>query len=286
MEQGRLRSPSTLPELAALDISPEYLDKTHFRNPPKVEIGVDGVPRYRGEADDIDASPHLIPAPLSALPYDEPSTQSGKRSKRYDPYSQGSTTPKRRKAKAVASSSSQEAAPTPAQAGPSTQPYQPPAVQQPAYPDPSLSSTTTTQYQYAYYGYPVPPGQVYSPAPAPYTSSAPPVTSGSPVPQQSPSPPAASQPSPTHPTAAPAPVAYSSYPSESSQPMYPYYTAHGYSPYPAAVPWPGHYSSYGSHAHAHTHAQPSGTVVSSHDVSGVDGEEGGRSNSDSNAGGT
>ncbi|GAW04905.1 camp-independent regulatory protein [Lentinula edodes] len=49
-----LRSPSSLPELAYLDISPEYLDETHFRNPPKVEVGPDGVPRYRGEADDIE----------------------------------------------------------------------------------------------------------------------------------------------------------------------------------------------------------------------------------------
>jgi len=31
VEQGRLRTPSSLPELASLDISPEYLDKTHFR---------------------------------------------------------------------------------------------------------------------------------------------------------------------------------------------------------------------------------------------------------------
>ncbi|KAJ3872532.1 Gti1/Pac2 family-domain-containing protein, partial [Lentinula edodes] len=53
VENGRLRSPSSLPELASLDISPEYLDETHFRNPPKVEVGPDGVPRYRGEADDI-----------------------------------------------------------------------------------------------------------------------------------------------------------------------------------------------------------------------------------------
>ncbi|KJA18928.1 hypothetical protein HYPSUDRAFT_112113, partial [Hypholoma sublateritium FD-334 SS-4] len=52
VETGRLRPPSSLPELAALDISPEYLDKTHFRNPPKVEVGADGIPRYRGEADD------------------------------------------------------------------------------------------------------------------------------------------------------------------------------------------------------------------------------------------
>ena len=57
VEGGRLRSPSSLPELASLNISAEYLDKTHFRNPPKVEIGVDGIPRYRGEADDIDTSP-------------------------------------------------------------------------------------------------------------------------------------------------------------------------------------------------------------------------------------
>lgn len=49
---GRLRSPSSLPELASLDISPEYLDKTHFRVPPKVEVGTDGVPRYRGDADE------------------------------------------------------------------------------------------------------------------------------------------------------------------------------------------------------------------------------------------
>ena len=65
VEQGRLRSPSSLPELASLEISPEYLDKTHFRNPPKVEIGVDGIPRYRGEADDIEPPPAfgmLVPA--------------------------------------------------------------------------------------------------------------------------------------------------------------------------------------------------------------------------------
>ncbi|KAM5541092.1 hypothetical protein V8D89_005225 [Ganoderma adspersum] len=65
VEQGHLRSPSSHPELASLTISPEYLDKTLFRNPPKVEISVDGVPRYHGEADDVDLSPHLLPAPLS-----------------------------------------------------------------------------------------------------------------------------------------------------------------------------------------------------------------------------
>ncbi|KAF9075458.1 Gti1/Pac2 family-domain-containing protein [Rhodocollybia butyracea] len=54
VENGRLRSPSSLPELASLDISPEYLDKTHFRNPPKVEVGQDGVLRYGGEADEVE----------------------------------------------------------------------------------------------------------------------------------------------------------------------------------------------------------------------------------------
>jgi hypothetical protein len=44
---GRLRTPSTIPELMALEISPEYLHKQNFRFPPIVEIGPDGVPRYR-----------------------------------------------------------------------------------------------------------------------------------------------------------------------------------------------------------------------------------------------
>ncbi|KAM6499499.1 Gti1/Pac2 family domain containing protein [Amanita muscaria] len=89
---GRLRSPSSLPELAALDISPEYLDKTHFRNPPKVELGPDGILRYRGEADDIDGSPPLLTAPLSGLPLltdgrvTDASANATKRTKRYDPY--------------------------------------------------------------------------------------------------------------------------------------------------------------------------------------------------------
>ena len=88
---GRLRSPSSLPELASLDISAEYLDKTHFRNPPKVEIGVDGIPRYRGEGDDIESSPSIPTAPLSSgMPLltegRVPEAQPNKRGKRSDPY--------------------------------------------------------------------------------------------------------------------------------------------------------------------------------------------------------
>ena len=67
MKQGRFRTASSYPELASLDISPEYLEKIHFRNPPKVEIGVDGIPRYRGEADDVDSepSPHVLNSALA-----------------------------------------------------------------------------------------------------------------------------------------------------------------------------------------------------------------------------
>ncbi|KAJ4481270.1 Gti1/Pac2 family-domain-containing protein [Lentinula aciculospora] len=91
VEQGRLRSPSSLPELASLDISPEYLDKTHFRNPPKVEVGPDGVPRYRGEADDPETSSSILTAPLSSgLPLltDGRITDSGNKrpNKRFEPY--------------------------------------------------------------------------------------------------------------------------------------------------------------------------------------------------------
>jgi hypothetical protein len=47
VENGRLLSQSFLSELASLDTSLECLAKTHFRNPPKVEIGANGVARYR-----------------------------------------------------------------------------------------------------------------------------------------------------------------------------------------------------------------------------------------------
>ncbi|KAJ7238255.1 Gti1/Pac2 family-domain-containing protein, partial [Mycena haematopus] len=53
VESGRLRAPSTLPELASLDISPTLLEHGNFRCPPKLEVGIDGVPRYRGEADEV-----------------------------------------------------------------------------------------------------------------------------------------------------------------------------------------------------------------------------------------
>lgn len=130
VEQGRLRTPSSLPELASLDISPEYLDKTHFRNPPKVEYDHDGIPRYRGEADESEPSPRAtITAPLSTgQPLlldsrgDPDHEASGKRTKRYDPYNTGA---KRRKHKVAPSSSDGQTIPSPTNTAPAaSQPVQ------------------------------------------------------------------------------------------------------------------------------------------------------------------
>ncbi|KAI0365295.1 hypothetical protein BV20DRAFT_1004377 [Pilatotrama ljubarskyi] len=221
VEQGRLRSPSSLPELASLTISPEYLDKTHFRNPPKVEIGVDGIPRYRGEADDVDLSPRLLPVPLSAGGYygETTETGSGKRSKqRYDPYGTGANPPKRSRKKNNSASSQQEAT------GAESQP-QPLAVSvhqpQPAYADPNVPHYTPYNY------YPMPPGYVppmYSPSPYPPPLPAPTTTT---PPQDSPSPPQGSS----------APSMYPPY-----YPPPPPPPPHGYAAYPP-MPWP-HYGTY------------------------------------------
>ena len=50
VRNGRLRTPSSLPEIAALCISPIFLNKSNFRNPPHIEVGPDGIPRYRGDS--------------------------------------------------------------------------------------------------------------------------------------------------------------------------------------------------------------------------------------------
>jgi Ankyrin repeats (many copies)/Ankyrin repeat len=110
VEQGRLRTASSYPELVSLDISPEYLEKTHFRNPPKVEIGVDGIPRYCGEADDVEPSPHVLNSALAigmplhsklmemspAITVVFGAANKGKHNKRYEPYAtqKGNRTPK------------------------------------------------------------------------------------------------------------------------------------------------------------------------------------------------
>ena len=234
VEQGRLRSPSSLPELASLDISPEYLDKTHFRNPPKVEIGVDGIPRYRGEADDIETSP-VLSSPL-AINYPDNEGPSSKRPKapRYDPYNPSPTTAKRpRKAKAGSTHNGDtDTEPTsPTYSSPVHQPA-------PGYPEGSLSATTN-QYTAPYPYYPPTYPPTYSPAPYPV-----PVSPVQP-PQQSPTPPHAP------PTAQ---IPYPAYPSESHQqtqssPVYPYYPQQpaGYSNYNM---WPP-YAGYGAQPQQH-----------------------------------
>ncbi|CED83002.1 Gluconate transport-inducing protein [Phaffia rhodozyma] len=66
---GRLRTPSSLPELASLEINPEYLRDTFFRDPPKIEEDASGVLRYWGEPEKQPLSPPLRHTPLpAALP--------------------------------------------------------------------------------------------------------------------------------------------------------------------------------------------------------------------------
>lgn len=64
--EGRLRTPSTIPELASLEISAEYLHRQNFRFPPQIEIGPDGVPRYRGEPEEPKSPAVAGNVPLSA----------------------------------------------------------------------------------------------------------------------------------------------------------------------------------------------------------------------------
>ncbi|KAI0707487.1 Gti1/Pac2 family-domain-containing protein [Cerioporus squamosus] len=219
VEQGRLRSPSSLPELASLTISPEYLDKTHFRNPPRSKSASTGflAPLSNGYYADSDAGP------------------SSKRAKRYDPYNTNPNPPKRSRKKNNSASSQGEAtgADSPTQSlGVSV--HQP----QPGYAD------TNVPPHYAPYSYyqvppPYPVPHVYSPAP--YAPLPPPAATT--PPQDSPSPP------PTG-SATAASSAYPAYGSgeTSSTSAYPtYYSApppppHGYGTYPT-LPWPS-YSGY------------------------------------------
>ncbi|WWC57971.1 uncharacterized protein I303_100506 [Kwoniella dejecticola CBS 10117] len=72
---GKLRAPSTIPELASLEISQEYLNKSNFRFPPMIERGADGVNRYRGEAEE----PQSPTSPSSQYSFQSfpPSTSGG-----------------------------------------------------------------------------------------------------------------------------------------------------------------------------------------------------------------
>ncbi|KIJ67359.1 hypothetical protein HYDPIDRAFT_84991 [Hydnomerulius pinastri MD-312] len=268
VEQGRLRSPSSLPELASLDISPEYLDKTHFRNPPKVEIGVDGIPRYRGEADDIDASPSLLTAPLSSgLPLlTDGRVSEGKRGGRYNPYGGGS---KRRKGKgshpeSISPTEHQDTAiPSPstptAPQGPSPPhgyPDQPPPPSIPP-PPPHYTPYSMPNY-YGVSGYAVPHPPAYSGSPYPSASpSTPHPHQGPPASQQSFGYPGYGAPPPADPqqqALAPQP------PPGQPQGFYPYYPPPPHPPYGGYATWPN-YNGYPPQGSAPSGAPPSGSIT-------------------------
>ena len=244
VEGGRLRSPSSLPELASLDISPEYLDKTHFRNPPKVEIGIDGIPRYRGEADDVDTSPSLLSAPLSSgLPLlTDPLDGSGKRGKRFDPYPAGAAAPKR-------SRRGKGAQPQPSSPEPPNQTASS-STQQPAngFPDPNLAvsphhySPYSTMGYYQVPGYPVPPPHPHMYPANHYPTTAP--TSGMTPQQGLTTHPTQQHPYPGYPSP-PSGIDPSHTGSSAQQPYYPYYH-----------PAPGHYPGYGWPPYAGYGPQP------------------------------
>ena len=202
VEQGRLRTASSYPELASLDISPEFLEKTHFRNPPKVEIGVDGVPRYRGEADDVEPSPHVLNSALAVgMPLlTEPlevgagipanAANAGKRNKRFDPYAAPKT---KRKPKSSSTSTSTPTSPTEG----SGSPY---PVVPTGFADPNMAMLQHAHYAATYglapaYSYPLGfslpapsgmyPGAMFPSGPPPSGANQPaPGTPGSPLPAQ------------------------------------------------------------------------------------------------------
>ena len=186
VENGRLRSPSSLPELAALVISPDYLEKTHFRNPPKVEIGADGVKRYLRDADDLESPSSALSAPLSSeIPLlTEGRVTEGsasKRSKRFDPY--GSPPGKRGKKNAKSSHPDNNIAHTAESISPqpSTSSVLPQATPVPSYATDTHPPLTMAP-QHPPYGVPAyipvssypphvpPPAHMYHPGPPPPSS--------------------------------------------------------------------------------------------------------------------
>ncbi|KAK4050448.1 Global transcription regulator sge1 [Microbotryomycetes sp. JL201] len=64
---GRLRTPSSHPELMSMEISPDMLAPSLFRVPPVIEIGLDGQVRYKAESD-TPLSPNTRPGSSSDFP--------------------------------------------------------------------------------------------------------------------------------------------------------------------------------------------------------------------------
>ncbi|KAK4052921.1 Global transcription regulator sge1 [Microbotryomycetes sp. JL221] len=63
---GRLRTPSSHPELMSMEISQDMLAPSLFRVPPVIEIGIDGQVRYKSESD-TPLSPTTRPGSSSAV---------------------------------------------------------------------------------------------------------------------------------------------------------------------------------------------------------------------------
>lgn len=306
VENGRLRCPSALPELASLEISPEYLDKTHFRNPPKVEIGVDGLPRYRGEADIEEGdSPTMLSAPLSSgVPLlksvnDLSGSGSGKRaSKRYDPYGTGgSKRPRKNKSNGQNQTSSppdlspiSPPQPPAPQSQPQSQSAGSPDQQSPTYGSPDANAAPgTTQPQYAPYTYYQMP-HAYPPQPQMYNPSSyahpPPTGSSSSVsptsptsqPPQASSPPSSSAPRPQYSTYTytpppPHPPTTNAVETQqvAEQPQYQYHYAasHSYSSYPSWS-YPGYQHPQGGSQPVQASSSDLGDKTTNQDPEGVE----------------
>lgn len=73
---GRLRAPSSLMELASLEISPSLLDRKNFRLPPLLELDSNGELRYVGEEADPASNPGtigpMVSPTVSSRPLDTP----------------------------------------------------------------------------------------------------------------------------------------------------------------------------------------------------------------------
>lgn len=65
---GRLTTPSSHPELMSLEISPSFLAPSLFRLPPVVEVDVDGIVRYKGDAETpLSPTTERSPSPGASL---------------------------------------------------------------------------------------------------------------------------------------------------------------------------------------------------------------------------
>ncbi|KAK0545114.1 Global transcription regulator sge1 [Tilletia horrida] len=87
---GRLRTPSSLPEISSLTISPPLLVKSNFRIPPQIAV-IDGVPYYQGEPLETPQNPRRRSGAMSIGGMEEHNL-SPSHVGRFSPYSPSSAT--------------------------------------------------------------------------------------------------------------------------------------------------------------------------------------------------